>query len=115
MDKYRENVTRGVKEARWTTFKVFPVMLLIVILLVITGFTLNSLGLIGRTAVEREVFEQSYQRSAALASEIAMNEAQLVEIQAQLSKTTLDPDTRANLEAQASAIRVRISTAQRKQ
>lgn len=89
------------------------VILLIAIASVIfTG--LNYVGIIGRTAVEREVFEQSYQRSESLMSEIATYEAQLSEINRKLSGD-IDANTRLNLEAQASSIRVLLTTARSKQ
>ena len=72
---------------------------------------LNSAGIIGKTAVERAVFENSYQRDAGIKQQIATYEAQLAEIQRQLSSTSLDAAARSNLEAQASAIRVQLAAA----
>jgi biopolymer transport protein ExbB/TolQ len=89
------------------------ILLMIISGLILTG--LNYAGIIGRTVVEREVFEQSYQRSESLKSEIAAYESQLVEINSQLSRSDLDAGTRANLESQTSSIRVMLNTARRKQ
>lgn len=78
------------------------------------GFALSSLGLFGRTVVERKVFENSYQRTESLKARIANDQAVLAEIQSKLSDPNLDKDTRRNLEAQASAARIRIETAKRR-
>lgn len=82
-------------------------------LLVLTGiviFGLKSVGLIGRTIVERKVFENSFQYSEARKTEIATFEAQLAEIDRKLV-SNLDENTRANLEAQAAAIRIHLNVA----
>ena len=112
---YREDVNTGVKETKWTFFKVLPLMLTIVVILSIIVFSLKSIGLIGGTVVERTVFEQSYQRSEALKSRIAMDTAILAEIEQKLLNPTLDENTRSNLNAQASAARIRIATARSQQ
>jgi len=90
----------------------------VVFLLIATGivlFGLNALGLIGQTIVERKVFENSYQYSEARKTAVAMYEAQLAEIQQKLINQSLDQNTRNNLEAQASAIRIRLATERSKQ
>lgn len=115
MDEYRSEVNVVAKEAGWTVRRFLPLFLGVVLILAILGFGLNSLGLLGRTVVEREVFENSYQRSEALKSQIALDEATLAEINRKLANSNLDADTRANLEAQASAARVRLATAKGKQ
>jgi len=66
-------------------------------------------------AIERKVFEGSYQRSESLKARIATDEAVLAEIEAQLQNAELDPATQANLNAQARAARVRIRTAKAQQ
>jgi hypothetical protein len=111
MNEYRNEARQVAKDARWTFWRFLPLFLIVVVVLSGVGFGLNSLGLIGKTAVEREVFEQSYQRSESIKAEIAMNEATLVEIERKLSNPNLDENTRHNLEAQASAARLRIATA----
>jgi hypothetical protein len=92
----------------------FWVLLLIIVSAIIFA-GLNYAGIIGRTVVERKVFEQSYQRSEALKSQIATYEAQIVEIQLQLSRGDLDSSTQANLNAQLSSIRVMLNSARRQQ
>jgi hypothetical protein len=71
---------------------------------------LNYVGVIGRTVVEREVFENSYQYTSGQRARANMMNAQLTEIGIQLSNTELDQTTRKNLEAQAAAIRVQLNT-----
>lgn len=114
-NEYREDASYVATEAGWTVRRFLPLFLGVVALLFVVGFGLNSLGLFGRTVVERKVFEQSFQRSEALKSAIALDEATLAEIERKLRNPNLDPDTRANLEAQASAARIRINTARNKQ
>lgn len=112
-NQYREDVRKVSKEAHWTFWRMLPVFVVIVLVLSIFFFALHSLGIIGETVIERKVFENSYQRQESLKSEIAINEETLIEIEGKLSNPNLDPDTRYNLEAQASAIRLRINTAKR--
>jgi hypothetical protein len=115
MSEYRDDARNVAKEARWTVFRFFPLFVLVIAILAGTGFALNSLGVFGRTVVERKVFENSYQRTAALEERIAVDTASLTEIERQLLNPNLDADTRFNLEAQAAAARVRIQTARSQQ
>lgn len=103
------------REARWSFFRFLPLFLIVVAVLGIVGAVTNGFGLVGRTVVEREVFKRSYQRSAAVEAQIATDEATLAEIERKLLIPTLDDQTRAALEAQASATRVRLSAARRQQ
>ena len=80
----------------------------------ILGFVLRSAGLFGDTVVERKIFEQSYQRQESIKSELAINEATLAEIEIKLQNSNLDTNTRINLEAQKSAIRIRIEAVLRR-
>ena len=112
MSEYRDTARSVHSEARWTFWKFIPLFLGAVAILFVVFFWLRSIGLIGSTVVEREVFERSYQRSEALKARIATDEAVLTEIKRKLSNVNLDVNTRHNLEAQASAARVRISTTQ---
>lgn len=114
MSNYRD-ARRVESDARWTFGRFLPLFLIVIVVLAAIGFGLRSAGVIGGTIVEREVFENSYQRSAALEAEIANNEAVLAEIERKLANQNLDSDTRANLEAQASAARIRIQTARGQQ
>ncbi len=114
MNEYRDDAREFHKEARWTFWKFLPLVILVMVVLAVIGFGLRSAGLIGTTVVERKVFEESYQRSEAIKAQIATDEAVLVEIEGKLNNPGLDEDTRFNLEAQASAARVRIATAKRR-
>lgn len=87
-------------------------LLLVGSIIILTG--LQYAGILGRTVVERKVFENSYQRSESLRSQIATYEAQLSEINRKLSGD-LDSATRVNFEAQASSIRVMLNSARRMQ
>ena len=80
-------------------------------MLVATGIILTGLsyaGLIGRTHVERVVFKNSHQYKEARNSAIGMYEAQLSQIEIQLTNPDLDPSTRTNLMAQKSALNVQL-------
>ncbi len=85
------------------------------IVLSLIGFVLNSAGLFGRTVVERKVFENSYQRTESIKAQIATDEAVLAEIERKLMNPELTESTKANLEAQLSAARIRIATAKGRQ
>lgn len=115
MNEYREGASEIEKESRWTLKKFIPILLMIIIFFSLVGFGLNSIGLFGRTVVERKVFENSYQRSESLKSEIAMHQATLAEIESKLLNPNLNKNTRFNLKAQAGAARIRIATARSKQ
>lgn len=75
-------------------------------------FALNAAGLLGRTILERKIFEQSYQRQTGQAERLATFQAQLSEINSRLAGE-LDPTTRSNLQAQKSAINIQIETVKR--
>ena len=115
MNEYRESARQVAKESSWTFWRFLPLTLIVVVVLGGFGFITKSLGLWGGTIVERKVFEESYQRSSAINAQIATDEATLAEINIQLSNSNLDKDTRYNLNAQAAAARVRISTARSQQ
>lgn len=85
-------------------------------LFILTAIVLSVLSYVGvftSTLVEREVFEQSYQRREGLRQEIAIYEAQIVEIEAQLINPNLEQSTRTNLQAQLAVINVRLNAARR--
>ena len=77
---------------------------LLVITMIVLGLV-NVIGQGGRTLGERLIFKHSFQYSEAREREFTVYEAQLAEIESRLMGT-LDIDTRQNLEAQASAIRI---------
>lgn len=114
MSRYRNRANQMAKDARWTFWRFLPLFIVSILALSLLGFGLHSLGVFGETVVEREIFENSYQRNEALKSQIAQDEAVLVEIERKLANPNLDADTRANLEAQAAAARIRIATAKEK-
>lgn len=109
---YRKDVRQMAGDAHSTFWKFLPVFLVIIVVLSIIGFGMNSIGLFGKTVVERKVFELSYQKQAGLTAEIATYEATLVEIEQKLTNPSLDASTRYNLKAQASAIRIRMAAAE---
>jgi hypothetical protein len=109
-----EEIRAGMRVAKWTFWRVLGMLVIVVVVLGGVGFAMNSLGVFGRTVVERKVFENSYQRTEALKSQIANDEAVLAEIETQLMNPKLDENTRHNLEAQARAARIRIKTAKRR-
>lgn len=112
MNNYRKDMSEVARESGWTVRRFAPLVVGTIIAATVLGFALNSLGIIGRTVVEREVFENSYQRSTSLQERIAVERATLAEIERKLRSPDLDPSIRANLEAQASASRIRLSTAE---
>ena len=87
----------------------------VLLLCIITGVVLTLLsyfGLIGKTIVERKVFENSYQYSEARKTESLTFRAQLAQIETKLTDPALDQSTRTNLEAQAAALRVQIQVSE---
>lgn len=89
----------------------------VLLLIIVTGLIFTGLryaGLIGGTIVERKVFENSFQYSEARKSEVAIFEAQLLEINSKLGNLQLDANTRSNLEATASVLRVQLNAARSK-
>lgn len=114
-DDYREAARMAHREARWTFWKFLFLTIQIILVLAGIAFGLRSLGLWGGTAVEREVFEASYQRTESIRAQIATDEAVLVEIERKIANPELDAVTRTNMEAQAAAARVRIAAAKGRQ
>jgi hypothetical protein len=110
---YRDDVREGVRETRWTFGQILPTFLLIVVTLGGVGFALNSLGLIGGTIVERKVFENSYQRSEALKSEIAQQQAIISVLERQLSSASAEEA--ALLKTKILAAEIRLATAKGEQ
>lgn len=86
--------------------------LIVVSALVFGG--LRYAGVWTDTVVEREVYEQSYQRQEAVKSQIATFEAQKVELEGRLLNPNLDEGTRANIQAQISSINVQLRAAKEK-
>ena len=90
-------------------------ILLLVLAAGIALVALNSAGVFTRTVIERKVFENSYQYNEARKTEIATYEAQLAEINTKLADPNLDQQTRRNLEAQKSAIKIQLNIAKERQ
>ena len=75
----------------------------------IVVFGLRAVGLIGYTALEREVFEQSYQKQAGDTARRDMLKAQLAGVNAQLRRSDLSDAMRGNLEANKAALEVQLN------
>lgn len=115
MSTYRNDAREFHRETRWTIWKFLPIFLTVVVIFSVLGFGLRAAGLFGDTVVERKVFENSYQRSEALKAQIDVDEATLAEITHLLTNPELTATSRRNLEAQASAARIRLAATKRKQ
>jgi len=94
MNEYRTEASRAIKEARWTFLKAFPLLVIVLVLLSVIGFTLNSFGLIGSTIVEREVYKQSFQYKEGMAQRAAILQASISEIDILMSS---NPENRQDL------------------
>ena len=86
-------------------------MLLLFVVAIVVMFAVSNVGLFFGTKVERAVFKNSHQYQEAKSQEISIFRAQLNEIDRKLRTPGLDPQTKSNLEAQASAIRVQLESA----
>ena len=83
-------------------WKVMGIVILVLVVLTVVGWGLGF----GNVIMRRVIFENSFQYQQARDLEASTYEAQLEEIRVQLSRTDLDKNTRANLEAQERSIRV---------
>lgn len=86
-----------------------------VVVTVIVLSTVSYVGVFTSTVVERKVFESSYQYSEARKTEIATYEAQLIQINSQLSNQNLSDSERSALEGQTASINVLLSVARSRQ
>jgi uncharacterized membrane protein len=87
---------------------VWILMLLVLSVIMFTG--LSYVGLIGKTVIQRKVFEQSYQRQAGDQAKLNTFLSSKAEIEAQLSRNDLSSAQRADYLAQLAAIRVQINS-----
>ena len=78
------------------------------ILAIIVLWVIGRAMFIGNTIIEREVFEQSYQRQAGIEEAIATYEAQLAMIEIKLESTELTEQERNTLEANRASIRIQL-------
>lgn len=110
----KKNEDSGGEEVRFEYYgndmKDFSAWWMLIVLMIVISFpvffALDSFGLIGRTIVEREVFERSYQRQEAQKTKQNTIAAQLAEIDALLSNPEIQPREKAELEAKARALRI---------
>lgn len=85
--------------------------LTVVTVLIFTA--MSYAGIFGKTVIERKVFENSYQYHAGQEARMNILEAQLEEINRQLTNTELDQTSRTDLESKAAAIRIQLSAARK--
>ena len=83
------------------------ILALVVVSVVVLG-GLRLTGIWGQTAVERMIFETSYQKDASDKRQTAIWRAQIAEIDSTLSGMAADDSRRSGLEAQRSAFRVQL-------
>ena len=81
-------------------------LLLLIVLTGIILFGLNSVGLIGKTVVERKVFENSYQKKAADEDAISAYDAQISILKRRLRSTDLSASEKAEIQAQIDSINI---------
>lgn len=95
------------KKREFGAWWAWVVLLATVTIVAVTG--LSYAGVIGRTVVEREVFEQSFQYTAARRAEIATYEAQIASLEVQ--ERTADERAAREIASQLAAIRIRLAVA----
>lgn len=74
---------------------------------------LNYAGIIGRTVVERKVFESSYQRTESMKAREALFEAQISQLEARLNNPNLTHSERNDIESSLATLRVQLETTRR--
>jgi len=67
---------------------------------------LNAFGIIGKTVIERKVFENSYQKHEADKEARTTYDASLALLRSKLNNPNLDVGTRAEIQAQIDAITI---------
>ncbi|MFH1777586.1 MAG: hypothetical protein ABH952_08540 [Candidatus Omnitrophota bacterium] len=82
----------------WVTF------LTIITVIIFTG--LSYFGIIGKTIVERKVFERSYQKRAADEDALSTYDAQIAVLQRRLRARDITEDERSEIQAQIDSITI---------
>lgn len=77
---YRKEASELAKETSWTFWKFLPIFVVGIVVLSAVGFGLRSVGLIGSTIVEREVFKRSFQYKEGMEQRAAILKANISEI-----------------------------------
>lgn len=95
------------KEVRGSIFQGFGFWVLIVCLFGGFGFIVNSLGLIGQTAVEHAVIKNSFQYKEGMEQQAAIWEATLVELEEQRMQCQ-DEAACANIDGQIRMVNARL-------
>ena len=83
------------------------ILALVVVTIMVLG-GLRLAGIWGQTALEREIFESSYQKDASDNRQTAIWKAQIAEIDTTLDSMAADDPLRAGLVSQRSAFRVQL-------
>lgn len=81
----------------------------VVFLLIVTGVvvtSINYIGMIGYTYMEKNIFEQSYQKHEADKTAITVYSAQLIQLRHKLNNPNITPGVRNELQAQINTIMV---------
>ena len=102
---YRGEVSGIAKETSWTFWRFLPIFVVAVIVLSVIFFGLRSVGLIGSTAVEREVFKQSFQYKEGMQQRASILEANIAEIDVLLRS---NPENKQDLINQKSILRAQL-------
>ena len=82
----------------------------LVLFSIIALSVLRYVGILGQTIIEREVFEQSYQKQAGDNQRNKAYRAQLAEINSRLLNPNLDVDLRNQLESQKAMLNIQINS-----
>ena len=89
MSDYRKEAKHGIKEARWTIWKVLPLVLLVITIL----FGIGAFLKIGGKMVDRQVMVNSHQYKEGMEQRAAVLEANIAEIDVQLRMGKGDVDS----------------------
>lgn len=104
-NEYRNEARTVAKETSWTFWRFLPIFIIVLVVLSGLFFGLRSLGLIGSTIVEREVFKQSFQYKEGMEQRAAIMEANITEIDIMLQG---NPGNKQDLINQKSILRAQL-------